>query len=312
MSNGIRYLERAAVDVEKWNRCIDESANGLIYAHSWWLDHMADNWSALVLNDYDAVMPLTWKHKYGFHYLYQPWFTLCLGVFKKPGIPIALVDFFKSIPGKYRLWDFQVNEYTMPDEQNSFRIQVVERTNHFVRGDVNDYAAIAGSYSRLCRRKLAKALKEGLRVAINEEKPGTIITMYQQEYAKEHPDIEKKVYDQLAACCTIAFDKGLATIYTAISPAGETQAFYLVLHDKQYAYSLIGGSTANGKETGAFYLLTDAAIKQAAQHNHIFRFEGSDIPGIAFFNRQFASVVTHYSHIKRNALPFWAKWLKRL
>ena len=32
-------------------------------------------WDALVLDDYAAVMPLTWRRKYGTRYLYQPAFT---------------------------------------------------------------------------------------------------------------------------------------------------------------------------------------------------------------------------------------------
>jgi len=44
---------------------------------------MADQWDALVLNDYEAVMPLTWNKKYGIHYLFQPFFCASLGVFAK-------------------------------------------------------------------------------------------------------------------------------------------------------------------------------------------------------------------------------------
>lgn len=312
MSNDIRYLERAAVDVEKWNRCVDESTNGLIYAHTWWLDHMADNWSALVLNDYDAVMPLAWKSKYGFYYLYQPWFTLCLGLFKKAETTIGLTDFLQHIPPKYKLWDFQVNETNILQEKNNLNIDVTIRANYFVQGDVKEYPAIANAYSRLCRRKLVTATAGKLRVVINEAKPGDIIKMYQQVYSKAHPDIHSNTYDQLSACCGVAFSMGLTTTYTALSPTGETEAFYLVLHDDKYAYSLIGGSTSEGKETGAFYLLTDAAIMHATAHNRILRFEGSDIPGIAFFNRQFAPVEVQYKHIQLNRLPFWAKLFKRL
>jgi len=84
-----------------------------------------------------------------------------------------------------------------------------------------------------------------------------------------------------------------------------------VLHDENFAYSLLGGSTQKGKETAAFYLLTDAAIKDAANHKQIFRFEGSDIPGVAFFNQQFAPHTVYYPHIKKNRLPFPVNLLKK-
>ena len=79
--SNIRYLERHEIDTIKWDQCIRHAANGLIYSYSVYLDTMAKQWSALVLNDYEAVMPLTWNRKFGFNYLYQPAFTSQLGIF---------------------------------------------------------------------------------------------------------------------------------------------------------------------------------------------------------------------------------------
>jgi hypothetical protein len=67
----IRYLERNEIDINKWDRCISNAPNGLIYARSFYLDSMAENWSALVTGDYLYVMPLTWNKKFGIKYLYQ-------------------------------------------------------------------------------------------------------------------------------------------------------------------------------------------------------------------------------------------------
>ncbi len=41
----------------------------------------AGQWDALVLDDYQAVMPLTWRSKFGIRYLYQPAFTQQTGIF---------------------------------------------------------------------------------------------------------------------------------------------------------------------------------------------------------------------------------------
>ena len=79
----IRYLPYNDIDKKKWDACIAAADNGLVYAGSMYLDAMAQNWDALILDDYKAVMPLTWKKKYSIHYLYQPFFTSCLGVFGK-------------------------------------------------------------------------------------------------------------------------------------------------------------------------------------------------------------------------------------
>ena len=77
----IQYIQNKEINKAKWDDSITESSNGLIYAYSWYLDTMSKNWDALVLNDYEAVLPLTWNKKYGVYYLYQPWFCASLGIF---------------------------------------------------------------------------------------------------------------------------------------------------------------------------------------------------------------------------------------
>ena len=55
----IRYVTRAELDVQLWDNCITNASNGLIYAYSFYLDTIAKQWDALVLDDYRMVMPLT-------------------------------------------------------------------------------------------------------------------------------------------------------------------------------------------------------------------------------------------------------------
>src|SRR5207249_10207965 len=78
---GIKYLLHNEIDKTKWDKCIDEAGNGLSYGYSFYLDHLAKHWDGLVLNNYEAIMPLTWNKKFGIHYLYQPRFTENLGIF---------------------------------------------------------------------------------------------------------------------------------------------------------------------------------------------------------------------------------------
>ena len=77
----VEYITYRKIDKQKWDACINRSQNRLIYAKSFYLDAMAQNWDALVLNNYEAVMPLTWKRKWGIAYLYQPAFVQQGGIF---------------------------------------------------------------------------------------------------------------------------------------------------------------------------------------------------------------------------------------
>jgi hypothetical protein len=76
----IQHLTRNEIDSIKWNNCVERSANGLIYAFSYYLDALCDNWDAFVIDDYNAIMPLPWRKKAGIKYIYAPPFIQQLGI----------------------------------------------------------------------------------------------------------------------------------------------------------------------------------------------------------------------------------------
>jgi len=308
-TNHIRYLTREEIDISKWNNCIRNARNGLIYAYSFCLDAMAENWSALIEDDYSRVMPLTWNKKFGFHYLYQPYFTKTLGVFGNGSIPFEISRFLHAIPKKFKLWDIDINEKNFISDNNSnIRLKQHARTNYFLSLH-QTYELISFQYKRLAKRAKKKATENLLQIdrSVNLS---SVIQLQRLHYSSKQPGIPVHVYDKLMLCASLLSKNKQAAAYLALSPAGATLAWYLIFIDQHFVYSVLGGSTEMGKKTGAFYLLTDAVIQDYAETEKIFRFEGSDIPGIAFFNALFNPVPVEYQHIKMNRLPFPANLFK--
>ncbi|HZF99790.1 MAG TPA: hypothetical protein VEY71_02260, partial [Chitinophagales bacterium] len=79
----VRRLAQNDISHEKWNRCVDASTHPLPYAYGWFLNAASPGWNALVENDYESVLPLTHRKKFGIRYLHQPYFTQQLGIFSK-------------------------------------------------------------------------------------------------------------------------------------------------------------------------------------------------------------------------------------
>jgi hypothetical protein len=303
----IRYLERNEIDIVKWDNCIRHAPNGLIYARSFYLDAMAENWSALVAGDYQYVMPLTWNKKAGIKYLYQPYFTKSLGVFGNSRHSFEISSFLHAIPDMYRYWDIDLNE-------NNFISADIRKLHQRARRNyllslVNDYEHISQQYKRLANRMTKKAI-EGQVQIVRGESPALIIQLYRRDYENRHRRISGSVYEKLTICSANAFENNLAETYLAKSPSGETLAYYMILKDEHYIYSLLGGSTKEGKLKGAFYLLTDTIIRDHAGTNKIFRFEGSDIPGVSFFDNLFGPERISYQHLVMNKLPFLIRFFK--
>src|SRR5829696_5857665 len=109
----IQHLQRGQVDERRWNAAIDAASNGLIYAYTDYLDCMCDQWDALVLNNYESVMPLPWRKKWGVHYLYQPFLTAQLGIFGLEMNAGLIHSFLTAVPKKFRYWDFSVNHQNL-------------------------------------------------------------------------------------------------------------------------------------------------------------------------------------------------------
>ena len=106
----ITYITHKDIDITKWDTCLSLSFNKLIYAQRFYLDQMASNWDALVLNDYEAIMPLSWRKKWGFKYLYQPAFTQQGGVFSMCPLDVqTLSEFMAKAISKFKFAEFTGN-----------------------------------------------------------------------------------------------------------------------------------------------------------------------------------------------------------
>src|SRR3954451_11282004 len=79
----IEIMPSHKIDNTKWDTCIKKSDNSFIYATSSYLNFMSDNWHGIVVNDYDCVMPIPWRKKFGIRYCYDVPFIQQLGWFQQ-------------------------------------------------------------------------------------------------------------------------------------------------------------------------------------------------------------------------------------
>jgi Acetyltransferase (GNAT) domain len=295
------YKQRPEIDISRWNQCIDNAPNGLIYAYSFYLDNTADNWNALILNDYEAVMPLPWKKKFGFYYLYQPFFIAQLGLFGKNLTADILESFLKAIPAKFRLWEFSFNH------QNLFRLKdfsLFERMN-FVLPLNQSYELLYANYRENIRRNIKKSIQYGCYVKTDVDIDCIIQLAKQQPSAAPENEFRrfKKVFQLLK-------EKSMAKAYAVFSNKDDLLASCVFTFSHNRAYYILVGNHPNGRTLGASHSLIDAFIKDHAGKELLLDFEGSDIRGLALFYSSFGACEEKYSAIKLNKLPWYIKWMK--
>lgn len=301
----IQHLTHEQIDKTKWDVCVQQCTNTLPYAFSWYLDMVSPGWEALVSGDYESVMPLTWKKKWGVKYLYQPFFTQQLGVFYKgkTAVPDA-VSFAKAIPGCFRFIDICLNSFS-GFEHTDIKLK---RKKNYVLNLNKPYEKLTKGYDKHCMRNVKKAYK--FKPVIKPAEPGEIIRFYEKHKSAETKNVGKADYEMLSLLSNKAATQQMMMAYGVYNDNEELLAGGLFLITGKRIIYLLGTASGKGKESRAMYALIDYMLMQRSGFAATFDFEGSEIPGIARFFKGFGAEKETYYKLKINRLPWIIRWLK--
>ena len=284
----IKYIKREKLDVKKYDKCIEDSIQSRVYAYSWYLDIVADNWDALVLNDYEAVMPLPWRKKYGLRYVYQPIFCQQLGVFSVLKISEEVIKkFIKKIPYYYVKVVYQFNSDNEIKGRN-----LTERDNYILK-----------------LNKPYKDLKEKYRkdrkYRINQVKKGnyTIITPKVKallELTKEYYgfiELTEIDLNKLKRLIDFIILNNLGFMYGVNEKENILGVCFFIETRKRIVY-MFSVMNPEGKKKQIASLIIDEVIEKYSKSEKILDFEGSMIEGVASFYKSFGARKEKYKLLK--------------
>jgi hypothetical protein len=292
----IRYLRREEIDSSRWDKCIRNANNGLIYARTFYLDAMAANWNGLILGDYDAVMPLTWNRKFGFAYLYQPAFTAQLGVFYQNDSDRSLSDLFLTQSKKhFRFCEIHLNYGNTIPEARQMANYVVELEK--------TYEQIRLGYKKRLLENLREAESYLLHYGSGTNFRETI-RLFQKLYGSRLSHIRESDYNHFEKLCGELEHRDMIFIRQVRDESNELLNSSLFFVDDKRIYNIMSASPQSGREKRAHFYLLDQLFAEFANKKLLFDFEGSDVPGIAEFYRKFGSFNQPYPFLKYNNLPF--------
>ena len=306
MKNSIQYVFYSDIDKIKWDQSIEESSNGIVFAYSWYLDAVIDNWDALILNDYEAVFPITKKTKWGLNYLFNPIFALQLGVFSKNKISDELInEFISIIPEKIKLIDIQLN-FENRSEDKSFEIS--KKACQFIKLN-RSYSDISKKYSTNLKRNLTKARKHNLEIVLSVDIEN-VIKLFKENRGETLKEMKEEQYQRLHSLLTQLKQRKLGKIYECWFENELIASACFSITNNRIIY-IKGGSTQKGRELGAMHLIMDEVIHLNSNSKLIFDFGGSSIDQVARFNYGFGAEEYEYQRLYRNNLPYFIKMLKK-
>lgn len=299
----IAYIHRGDIDTEKWNRVIAESPAETIYPYSWYLDAVAENWSALVTEDYRFIMPVVWKKKAGIKYLYQPFHTQQLGVFSREYVdPDIIREMLGILYRKFRFAGVNFNAKNLVGEEPPF--QVVDKSNYVLTLN-RDYDQHYKSFSSNTKRNIRQSdefrevVEKNVPVEelVNLKKACDVIRRTEADYMRM-----QKLLETLRA-------RGAGSVYAVLDGREVTAAAFFAFSRTRAIY-LLSASGKAGKEHRSMFRIVDAFIREFAGSGKILDFEGSNIPSVARFFGGFGAQPEIYQGVSFSRLPFTLKKLR--
>jgi hypothetical protein len=281
----INFLKRSEIDGHQWNALINTSAQSLPYAYTWYLDAIAEHWDALVMGNYEAVMPLVWLRKLGVKCLYQPYYCQQLGFFSRSDLTAQQAEnFITTATKKFPYININLNPSAIVVAGNS---GFTSKRNLLLKLDAG-YAKNKKSFAESHRRNIGKAEKAGLHLTGSTELK-TFQKFYLGNINPEKENFKPKHEKIFNALSQAILSEKKGEIITIVDKDENTAAASLLIHHQNRIINIINTSSPSGKRTGASHLLFDRIIEKLSGTGKVFDFEGSSIPGVARFYEGFGA-----------------------
>lgn len=300
----IQYIKRKDLDDLKYNTCIENSLESSIFAFSWYLDIVTDNWDVLVLDDYKAVMPIPWRKKLGIKYAYPPLWLLELGVFsieKKVEVATFLEVLFK----KFKFVELRLNSENKATKTEN----LLKKQLQFLSLNV-DYDSICKDFNRNRKRELSKAKNSDLVENWNDN-PAKLISLFKANIANRIKKISEKDYTNLLILMKTSLEKKVGELLTIYDRNNNLVAAAFFLKHKNEVTQLVCVSDLKNRKNGAHTFFNDRAIFKFHPNFDVYNFGGSSMKSIANYYKTFGAKTKEYQQIKYNNLPFLLRLFKK-
>lgn len=293
----IKFLKYAEIDFGKYEKCLNSSVQQKYSAKKKFLDTVTSKrWCLLVLNDYEAVMPIFCVKKFGIKIVLMPKLCQQLGVFSKEDKSEINERFLAFLQE-----NFLVSYYAFNDK-NKFETQLLKRKNYIIQR--NSYDDIFKNYSENRRREIKKYSKNSFEISkisfndaehfIEKNFAGNFSKKEKTHFLKIYNDFRTSGTLELSCFISESGTKNLIGIYHA----KKSVVLLLLVNDKKFA-----------QNSGATMLIDNALKTYSAQRD--FDFEGSNIPAVEEFYRRFGAKLCAYPVIQNTEKNLFFKLLKQ-
>jgi hypothetical protein len=299
----LQWISNSAIDRQKWDACINKCEWGKVYALSWYLDFLTENsWEALILGDYENIMPVPFRKKIGIKYAYRPNFCQQLGVFSAASnLPKTILnDFLKELASRFRHLHYPFNHSNI--FENGLPVKLQKRTN-LILNLGKPYENLYQSYSGNLKKNLKTA--ENAELFFKDNIPTELVISLYKNAWQSLNKIPEQDYSNFKALIDFAEKQGIAETIGVYK--NETLlASCIVLKFKNRLYYPFSSISLEGRKYAATAFLIDRIINRDSNSDYCLDFEGSDIESVKSFYEKFGPEKEYYYQLDK-VFPFFNK-----
>ena len=310
--NHFKYISHSKLNKVKWDKCISNSFNERIYAYSWYLDIISENWNAIIYKNYKAVFPVIFKNRILFKTYYQPFFAQQLGLFINREIndteKLKLTSsFFTFLYKKIGVLTFcSTSEFKFYFENVVLKKKFLPFSNfHNVKMRINleldltnNYSAIIKNYKKNTVRNLDKAKKKNfnliktLNLKFEKNMIQDFLFLYQKNVAS-HINLKRNHLKIINDILVSSFKKEKG-YFISVFFEGKLISSAFILSCYKRDILIFHATEESFREFHPTSYLIDSHIRENSNSDKVLDFEGSSIDGIYRFYKGFGAIENNY------------------
>jgi hypothetical protein len=282
----VRILKRNLVDDAKWNLTISQAVNSLPYAYTWYLDALCSRWVAVVVGDYEFVMPLPIGRKWGLLYVYQPLFCQQLGVFYRRHSDAMIELLLNTALKKFVFVNLNVNY----DNAITKQMRGLGKKKNLILQLNSKHSEIQKGYSDNTLRNIKKGQKAGLVFEVSDTKSQEdFADFYVTHTAVKDDKFKARHIESLKLLVHQFIINSCGKLFLAKDADGNICAGVIVIESGQRIIHLLPAADDYARQNGGMHYLVDAVLKNYEGSEKTYDFEGSSVDSIARFYEGFGA-----------------------
>ncbi|MCA0930995.1 hypothetical protein LCM02_00950 [Lutimonas saemankumensis] len=283
----INYIFHNQIDRARYDACIENSISCRTYAYSWYLDAVCETWDVFMTGNYEVVMPVPKRKKYGLSYVFTPSWVQQLGIFSSRDISTEESRLFKeTLASKFHWIDYHFNSGNLISDG-----QITVKKNYVLplNGEFRD---LLRNYNKNRKRASSVSLDH-----LVLDKEGSLEVFIKNYHAIEKPyKIEE---DSMKKLMTLAQrNPQHVHIWNVFDDNGFRGGLIWAKDSKRITYLLpVANEKAKNENIPTFVI--NELIKDHLNQGLVLDFEGSMISGVANFYKSFGADEENYYYFKK-------------